>query len=265
MGSRVVASPPPPSNVVLDVDGCLTIGGAAVPGASEALRSIQRLGIRCVIATNNSTRSPHHVARRLGTVLGVAVPPESVVTSAMAAVSLLGPEHDPALVIGEEGIRTALAEAGIAATDDADAARSVIVGLDRRFDYDTLSRAARAAASGAALIATNDDPTFPSVGPDVPGAGALLAAVEAASGQRATVAGKPHAAMMRCVAALLDPGVTWMVGDRAETDVAFARAGGWFAVLVLSGITVAADLITEQWTPDLVIPSVADLPALLGQ
>jgi 4-nitrophenyl phosphatase len=183
----------------------------------------------------------------------------------MAAVSLLGTEHDPALVVGEEGIRTALAAAEIATTDDPDEAHSVIVGLDRRFDYDALRRAARAAAAGAAFIATNDDRTFPSVGPDVPGAGALLAAIEAASGRKAIVAGKPHAAMLRCVASLLGPGVTWVVGDRPETDIAFARAGSWYGVLVLSGVTIAADDILERWTPDLVIPSVAGLPELLSQ
>ena len=136
------------------------------------------------------------------------------------------------------------------------------MGLDRRFDYDALRRAARAVASGATLFATNDDATFPSAGPDMPGAGSILAAVEAASGRKAIVAGKPYAPMVRCVNALLAPGATWVVGDRPETDVAFARAGNWYAVLVLTGVTTGAAGATPS--PDLIIPSVADLPGLIS-
>ena len=262
MSSRVVASPPPPGNVVLDVDGCLTIDGSAVPGASDALREIQRLGLRCIIATNNSTRTALNVAKRLSALLGVDLDPESIVTSSMAVVSLLDPTHDPVLVIGEDGIRMALSDAGITTTEDPDVARSVVVGLDRGFDYDALRRAARAVASGAALFATNDDATFPSAGPDMPGAGSILAAVEAASGRKAIVAGKPYAPMVRCVSGLLARGTTWVVGDRPETDVAFARAGGWYAVLVLTGVTSEGAAVTPS--PDLIIPSVADLPRLIS-
>ncbi len=263
MSSRVVASPPLPGNVVLDVDGCLTIDGAAVPGAPEAIRSIQGHGVRCLIATNNSTRTAADVAQRLNELLGVELDPGLVVTSSMAVVSLLDPTHDPALVIGEEGLRATLANAGIATTEDPDRAQSVIVGLDRHVDYDALRRATSAVASGAAFFATNDDATFPSSGPDMPGAGSILAAIERASGKKALVAGKPYAPMVGCVSTLLALGATWVVGDRPETDVAFARAGNWCAILVLTGI--ATDGAAAIPSPDLILPSVADLPELLAR
>ena len=265
MDSRVVASLPPPSNVVLDVDGCLTLAGRAIPGASAAIAAIAAIGSRGVIATNNSTRTPAAVAADLSALLGIAIAPESVVTSGMAASTLLTQRHQPALVVGEEGLRLTLETASIATTTDPYAARSVVVGLHRGFDYDLLGRASRAVARGALLVATNDDVTFPDPDGDLPGAGALVAAVEAASGRTAVVAGKPHRPMLDTVAALLAPGVTWMVGDRAETDVAFARAAGWQAVLVLSGVTRRPEDLPAHLIPDTIITSIADLPRLLGR
>jgi HAD superfamily hydrolase (TIGR01450 family) len=264
MSESVVAAAALPSNVVLDIDGCLTLDGKAIPGAAAAIGAITDRGLTCVIATNNSTRAPEAVAAMLTEMLGVAIPTAWVVTSAMAAVSLLRARHGPALVVGEEGVRAALTAASIAITEDPKAARSVVIGLDRGFDYDRLSRASRAVAGGAFLVASNDDATLPAPGRDLPGAGAMVAAVEAASGHTAVVAGKPHAPMLRYVQALLVPGVTWMVGDRPETDVAFARAGGWQAVLVLSGITRGRDDIPAHLAPDVIIDSIADLPRLLS-
>ena len=104
------------------------------------------------------------------------------------------------------------------------------------FDYAAMRLASHAVAMGARLVATNDDRTFPSAGPDVPGAGAILASIEAASGVRALVCGKPHPPMIQALAPLLPPGPTWMVGDRLETDIAFARAAGYHGILVLTGV-----------------------------
>lgn len=265
MGVSVVASLPFPGNVVLDVDGCLTLGGKPVPGATEAILAIRAAGARCIIATNNSTRTPGAVADALGDLLGVSLDGDAVVTSGMAAATLLGTEHRPAFVVGEEGLTATLEAGGITTTSDSTAARSVVVGLHRGFDYAVLARAGRAAAAGALLVATNDDATFPDPGGDLPGAGALVAAVEAASGHTALVAGKPHRPMLDCVLRLLAPGPTWMVGDRAETDVAFARLAGWTAVLTLSGVTRRPEDLPADLRPDISVPSIADLPRLLAR
>ncbi len=264
MAESVVAVAALPSNVVLDIDGCLTLGGAAIPGAAAAIRALIERGINCVIATNNSTRTRSGVAEMLTDLLGMTIPTEWVVTSAMAAVGLLEARHDPVLVVGEIGVREAITDAGLGLTDDPEAARSVVIGLDRSFDYDRLSRASRAVIGGAFLVASNDDATFPAPGRVLPGAGAIVAAVEAASGATAVVAGKPHPPMLAVVGARLRPGPTWVVGDRPETDVAFAREGGWRALLVLTGIARSAAEVPDDLKPDVILPSIADLPGLLA-
>ena len=58
-----------------------------------------------------------------------------------------------AFVVGEEGVRRALTDAGIAiAAPDAERAEVVVVGLDREVDYEQLRRASLLVQRGAMLV-----------------------------------------------------------------------------------------------------------------
>ena len=252
-------------NVVLDLDGCLYVGREPVPGTAEALWEMRRRGFQIVLATNNSTRTPEAVAGRVGEITGFPVSPDLVVTSGMAAGSMLSPEDQPVLVVGEAGLRLTLEAAGLRLTEDAAEAATVVVGLDRRFDYERLTKAMQAVLLGSRLVATNEDPTFPTDGVPVPGAGAIVAAVEGGSGAAAEYAGKPHPPMRRVISHRLGPGPTWVVGDRPETDLALGKAEGWTTVLVLTGVTGSPSAVPADLEPDHIIDSVADLPGLLPQ
>jgi 4-nitrophenyl phosphatase len=136
---------------------------------------------------------------------------------------------------------------------DADA---VIVGFHLDFDYDRLRAAAGAVRRGARLIGTNDDATYPTSTGEIPGGGAILAAVAYAAGVEPTVAGKPFAPMAGAVRALVGDGPHVMVGDRPSTDGAFARRLGATNVLVLSGVT-PPDRVPTEPAPDLVAADLA--------
>lgn len=250
-------------NVVLDLDGCLFVGRDPVPGAASSLREIERRGFRIILATNNSTRTPDAVASHVEGITGYAVAAERVVTSGMAVRAMLGPSDQPVLVVGEAGLRETLESGGVRLTDLPGEAGAVVVGLDRRFDYDRLTRAMQAVLLGSRLIATNGDSTFPTDDLPLPGAGAMVAAVERGSGVIAEYAGKPHPPMRRAVSAGLGRGPTWVVGDRPETDIALGKEEGWTTVLVLTGVVGAASEVPRELEPDHVIASVADLPGLL--
>ena len=262
MGSSFLASSGTAGNVVFDVDGVLLLGGEAIPGAGDAIHRLDAAGLRLLYATNNSTRTVDDNADRLGGLLGVAITPEAVVTSAVAATRILTPSDDPILVVGEAGLEDTLERAGHALTAEWEQAATVVAGLDRGITYDRLAGATRSIRSGARFVGTNGDLTFPVPGGQVPGAGALLAAIEAATGVAPEVAGKPHAAMREAIADRLAPGPVWMVGDRPETDLAMAAAAGWSGVLVLTGVGDRA--AAARWEPALVLDDVTGLPTALG-
>jgi HAD superfamily hydrolase (TIGR01450 family) len=232
-------------DVICDIDGVLYRGDVAVPGAADALRRLNHAGARITYATNNSTRSPTRAASKIEAVMGVATDSSQVITSSMAAISMLTLADHPAMVVGESGVIDALAEAGVAMTNDPGEARSVIVGMDKRITYDVIASASAAIRSGARFLATNTDATFPTRTGFLPGAGSLIAAIATAAGREPEVAGKPHQAIRDLIRSR---GVeeAWVVGDRIETDIALATAEPlWRSILVLTGVSTIDDDISS--------------------
>lgn len=248
--------------VICDLDGVIYLGDEEVPGAGGALRRLEAGGYRLVFSTNNSSRTRVEGAAKVTRVTGYACSPEQFVSSATAAGRMLGPGDGPAFVVGGPGVREALAEAGLAVTEEPLAARTVVVGLDMELTYAKLAAATRAVRNGAALLATNHDATYPTPEGLLPGAGSLAAALQTATDVTPTVAGKPFTPMRRILAEMAGDGPVWMVGDRADTDLAMAVEEGWTSVLVLTG--VVTDPASVDPAPDVVLASIADLPAHLG-
>src|SRR5260370_29409237 len=73
---------------LLDLDGVVYLGGAAIPGAAEALRKADAAGMRLAYVTNNALRTPAPISPLL-TGFGVQAPAQAVVTSAPPAPRLL--------------------------------------------------------------------------------------------------------------------------------------------------------------------------------
>ena len=251
-----------PRNLIFDLDGVLYRGEEAVPGAGGALARVAVAGLEIVFVTNNSTRTVHETAKKIATLTGFEAQAEQVVSSAQAAAAMVTVEEGPVLLFGAAGARSALAERGLTMVDDWRDAGVVIVGLDPGLSYEGLTAAVMAVSKGARFIATNVDVTYPTPEGLWPGAGALVAAVQAATGVEPEVAGKPHAAMRKLLRDRLAVGESLVVGDRPETDLALGVAEGWTTVLVLSGVTPPEAEVVPP--PDHVLDTVADLPSLLG-
>lgn len=231
--------------VLCDLDGVVWLAHQPIPGAPEAIAALRASGRRVLFVTNNSFST---IAEQEAALAAVGIPAEGdVVNSSQAAAGLLAPGAR-VLVGGGAGLFEAVDAAGATAIDPPDwvgAGRppvdAVVVGLHRTFDYDRLEALSSAVRSGARFVATNVDPTFPTPGGQVPGGGALVAAIAVASGVEPVVAGKPHQPMAELVARRIGPrfapGRVLMVGDRGDTDGAFAAAIGCPFALVRSGVT----------------------------
>lgn len=253
--------------LVCDLDGVLYRGDVPIPGAIEKLRELSEAGLRLVFCTNNSNPTVDAYVSKLGR-LGLDVARDQLVSSAVVAAEVLaGSAGSTAIVIGGDGIREALATAGLReAESDAREADLVLVGFDPTFTYAEMKRAAFAVRDGAALVATNEDASFPAPDGLWPGAGAILASIERATGARARVLGKPNDPMMDVVARRLKGcRAVAIVGDRPDTDLAGGVARGWKTILVLSGVTEERDVPKVTPRPDLVLGSLAELEAELPQ
>ena len=231
--------------VILDLDGCVWVGDEAVPGSPEAVAELRAAGKRIAFATNNSWHSGEdHVAKlwRLGIQASLA----DVVTVGGAVQHLLADTRmgRTAFVIGREAMRKHVADAGLRVLNgsaDATEADVVVVAGTDDLSYDDLRTAALAARRSGDLIATGRDPTLPTPDGHWPGTGALLAAVETASGVTAEIVGKPQPRLFETALDRMGDGRTLAIGDRLDSDVAAAAAAGLDAALVLSGGMTAAE------------------------
>jgi HAD superfamily hydrolase (TIGR01450 family) len=251
--------------LLVDLDGVVWIGREPVPESPEALRALLEAGKRLVFVTNNPGRPPAAYAERLRE-LGVEVGAERIVTAGMVAARLAGEaagHGGGAFVIGAPALKEMVAATGARLLEgeaawDADV---VVVSGHRGFDYGELLAAKRALDGGAALVATSHDPTMPYPGGELPGTGAVLAAVETASGRRAEIAGKPERHLFEMATeALGECKSVAMVGDRVSSDVAGGKGAGLETVLVLSGTTSREEAEAADPAPDFVLD---DLAALL--
>jgi HAD superfamily hydrolase (TIGR01450 family) len=247
--------------VLLDLDGVLYRWPEPIAGSAEAVVRLRAAGKGLAFVTNNSSRTPDQVAERLASV-GVVVRPDEVVTSAMATATFLARRGiRSAFVIGENGLRTALADEGIRLVDDAGrGAEAVVVGFDRGVDYAKLRDAAVLVGEGVPLVASNPDPSFPAPGGESwPGAGALLAAIETTTSIRGQVVGKPEPPILRRALETAGGGRPLVVGDRLDTDIAGAVRLGWDSALVLTGSDRREDVAASPWPPTLVVDDLAAL------
>jgi glycerol-1-phosphatase len=254
---------------LIDLDGVVWIGREPVPGSPEALRALLEAGKRLVFVTNNPGKHPAAYAERLRE-MGVAVDEAQIVTAGMVVARLAGEAAvaagagGSAFVIGAPALKEMVAATGARVLDgeagyEADA---VVVSGHRGFDYDELLTAKRALDRGAALFATSHDPTMPFPGGEVPGTGAILAAVETASGKRATIAGKPERHLFEMAKEALGvEGPTAMIGDRVSSDIEGGRRAGLETILVLSGTTTREQAEAADPVPDFVLEDLSGLLA----
>ncbi len=248
--------------LLLDLDGTVFAGTSPIPGAPETL---ERIDVTTIFVTNNASRRPEAVAEHLRS-MGFTVTPEQVVTSAQSAARLLSEHLEPgsrALVLGTDGLAQEVREVGIAVTRSAhDRPRAVIQGFSPETSWESLSEAALAIRAGALWVATNVDATLPSERGLLVGNGSLVAAVANATGQEPLVAGKPAAPLMADAINRSGAHTPLVVGDRLDTDIQGAHSVGLDSLLVLSGVSTAADLLAAppQQRPTFVC---ADLSGVL--
>jgi glycerol 3-phosphatase-2 len=251
---------------LVDLDGVVWIGREPVTGAVEALRSLAEQGKELVFVTNNPGRPPATYAERLRRA-GVKVGDDRVVTAGVTTARLAAERVGAgaaAFVIGAPGLKEAATEAGLELLggEAARGADAVLVSGHREFDYEELLTATLALQGNARLFATSRDPTLPMPGGPWPGTGAVLAAVETASGKTAEIGGKPEPHLFEQARALI-PGAEQvaMVGDRIASDIVGAQGAGLATILVLSGASSREDAAAAEPAPDHVLDDLAGLLA----
>lgn len=247
--------------VISDMDGVLWRGNQPMPGLGEFFAFLRRRNLSLILATNNATRTPAQYAAKLAE-FGVQVSEAEVLTSGDVVADYLMTVAQPGthvFVVGEPALAESIRARGFVVSDDA--TEIVVAALDRHLTYAKLAHATRLIRNGARFIGTNPDKTWPNETEITPGAGAVLAFLEAATDVKPFIVAKPEPVIFQQALARMgcQPEETVMIGDRLETDILGGQRVGMQTILVLSGVSTEADVESMGIRPDWTFCDIGEL------
>ncbi|ESS72641.1 protein NagD [Methyloglobulus morosus KoM1] len=262
--------------LIIDMDGVLWHGNQAVPGLTDFFQILRDKNLPFILATNNASHTPQQYVSKLAE-MGVVIEPKEIMTSALATAMYLTENMDPAqtrvFVVGEDGAIQALQEQGFTLTGlyeingpTSKGADVVVCGKDHTLTWDKLATATLNIRAGAQFIGTNDDNTLPTELGLIHGNGAILAALQTATGVSPTIIGKPEPIMYQQAISRLgaDLSETIAIGDKLETDILGAIRTGIRSLMVLGGVSTEADLKASEYQPTWVMQDLRAVTEALG-
>ncbi|PXW89011.1 4-nitrophenyl phosphatase [Streptohalobacillus salinus] len=244
---------------LIDLDGTVYNGTERIDAAVQFVKELNRLQLPYLFLTNNSTKHPKDVAKKLME-MDIQATEEQVFTTSMATAQYVK-EHYPnkrIYPIGEEGLHKAIASADLTVAEtDIDV---VVMGLDREITYEKLAIGALAIRNGATFIATNGDVALPSERGFLPGTGSIISVLSVTTGVEPKFIGKPEAIIVEQALAVLGTKKedTLMIGDNYDTDILAGINAGIDALLVLTGVTTKEDLTAIDVKPTYTIDSLTE-------
>ena len=260
-------------NLIIDMDGVLWHGNNAIAGMPQFFETLRRLEIRFVLATNNAGRSGEEYVTKLA-LMGAQIHADEILTSSQATAdySAQTAPHARVYVVGSPSIGTELRHKNLTVVPDAEAQTAthiVMGGIVGHLTYDKLAEACMAIRRGAMFIGTNPDITFPGERGIIPGNGAFLEALRLSTNVAPIVIGKPEPEMMRQAMRRMGPSATAAntaaIGDRLDTDILGAQRANLTTLLVLTGITDAAQAAKDAIQADYVFDSIRDIAQVLEE
>jgi 4-nitrophenyl phosphatase len=245
-----------------DLDGTLYRGNQPIKGAVNTVFELKNRGAKILYVSNNSSLTNYGYVEKLVS-LGFPADETWVRSSAIAAGEWLRTQSLKTLfVVGEPGLVQTLTLMGFTVIN-ADTkgnveplypshfhlhADAVVTGICKtNLSYPLLDSAMQHIKLGAKFVATNGDASFPLEGRRfAPGAGATVAFLEACSGVKPHVTGKPRPEIL--LEGLKNIGICpedcLMVGDRNDTDMECGITAGCDTALVQTGVDFRSNTAT---------------------
>ena len=253
---------------LLDMDGTIYLGDELIEGAQAFLKQIKEKGKRYIFLTNNSSKNKEAYVEKLQK-LGVQASEDEIFTSGEATTMYLKKQKTGARIylLGTKALEEEFERAGFVLEKERHKQIDyVVLGFDTTLTYEKLWGACEYISEGSAYIATHPDFNCPLANDKfMPDAGAMAAFIEASTGKKPKVIGKPNKEIIESIAAKygLNKETMVMVGDRLYTDIKTGENAGISSILVYSGETKEKDYSDSKIRATYVVDSVKDLIDLI--
>ena len=250
--------------LILDMDGVLWRDTEPIGDLPAIFQAFKDQGLKVILATNNATKTVDEFFTKISR-FGVELEDWQVISAAQATGIFLAekyPNGCRVFAVGTPSLTKILETAGLTVVSDRHADVQVVVAaMDTGLTYEKLKDAELLVRSGCEFIGTNPDVTYPSPEGLIPGAGTVIGAIEIASGQKATIIGKPEPLLYQMALRRLGlkPEETLGVGDRLETDILGAQAAGVYSAFVLSGASTLEQAQQMPQAPDIIVNDLSEL------
>lgn len=250
--------------LILDLDGTMYRGTEIIESAKNFVDHCIEKQIPFLFMSNNSMRTAAENAEHMLKMGYEGIQPEMFYNSAMASAEYVRANYqgDKAWYIGQNGLLEALKENGFEITDDHP--DFLFVGLDKRADYTSYSKALTCLLDGAKLIGTNKDRILAKPGGFELGNGSIVALFEYAINQKSPDIAKPSPVILElCLKHYgLNKDDVILVGDNLETDIMLGKNAGVRTIFVETGIHTRKDIERLGIVPDQIVHELTELKTI---
>ena len=250
--------------LIIDMDGVLWHDTEPLGDLPAIFSRIRELGLKFILATNNSTRTVDEYHVKLSR-FGVKLEDWQVINVGQAVGIYLHekfPDGANVYVVGQPSLKETLGSYGLSVVnEEVSEVQVVVASMDYSLTYDKLKHASLLIQAGCQFIGTNPDTTLPTPNGLIPGSGTIIGALEIASGKKAIIIGKPEPLLYEIALnrLKLGPEQTLAIGDRLETDIVGAHAAGIHTAMVLSGVSTLEQAENFNPQPEIIVKNLTEL------
>jgi len=249
---------------IFDVDGVILLGGEAIEGSGEAIRSLKGRGRKVAVVSNNSTRSREDYVEKMRE-NDLPIEEEELIPATSGTAQYLRERYASTKIfpLGGMGLLKELLLAGLKLVDDPGKAELLVTGTDPDLNYTRLRKATEILLNGAPWVTCNTDRLYPLTPQKlIPGTGLVVGALSYVTGREPDVViGKPSTPLME--QALSSMGISreecLVVGDILDTDILAGKNAAISTALVLTGVTTREEAEKSSIQPDYIIQSLEEL------
>lgn len=259
--------------ILFDGDGVLYKSDQPINGLNPLFDLLSEKQIRWALLTNNNSHTIQYYLDKFAS-MGVPAHPRSILTSSTVTAAYLLDQYGQGAtlhVVGNPGLIGILEESGFTITHGENEPQgridALVAGMDIDINYQKIKIAMRLIMKGIPFIATNTDGSYPTSEGINPATGMVIGALQASSGVKPYVVGKPYPAIFELALKEVEssPAETLMIGDRLDTDILGANQLGIQSAAVLSGVSTRKEIEASTIKPDYIFENIAEIYQILSE